>query len=220
MTRTVSVFGSLLICGVIAGVALADTAPGWRGEPDTTFQQWDFTGNSQTPAPNPLTNGYGTPTLSIDYNPPFGSGWYNTLGGYGSRQGFWDIANGSMSLDIPSVAVPAFYLQIQLQVVYWKDISQAPSYNLSPSAVQIGSTITTLVEDPAGLGAWFSDLIVWEVTPGPADQFITVLGDASFGSVIEQIIIDTKPVPEPGALGLGLAFAGALLIRPRSRRVR
>ena len=213
MTRPNLALATLLFVGNLVGVALADTPPVYRGLPGSTFQQWDFTGNSTTPSPELLTNPYGTPTLSVDYNPPFGSGWYNTLTGYGTRQGFWDIANGSMSLDISSVPVPAFFLQIQLQVTYWKDISQAPTFNLFPSGVQIGPTITTLVEDPAGLGAWYSDLIVWEVTPGPGDEFITLLGNASFGSVIEQVIVDTKPVPEPATLGLAVLCSGFLLFR-------
>jgi hypothetical protein len=217
MAKSLSAFVGLLMGGFLAGVAIADTAPSWRGDPGTTFQQWDFTGNSLTPAPNLLTNSYGTPTATINYNPPFGTGWYNTLAGYGSQVGFWDIANGSIGLNIPSVAVPAFYLQIQLQVVYWRDISQAPTFSLLPSGVQIGSTITTLFEDPAGIGAWYSDLVVWEVTPGPSDQFITILGDPTFGSVIGQVIVDTRPVPEPAAGVLMLLGVAGLLWRRGSR---
>lgn len=211
--RSILAAVALLILGSTAGVVLADTPPVWRGEPATTLQRWDFTGNSATPSPDVLVNPYGTPSLSVDYNFPFGTGWYNTQAGYGSKQGFWDIANGSMSLNIPSVAVPAFYLQIQLQVTYWLDVSQAPTFLLAPSAVQIGPTITTLVEDPAGLGAWYSDLIVWEVTPGPSSQAITLLGNASFGSVIEQVIIDTRPVPEPTTFALFGISAGIALFR-------
>jgi len=218
MTRFKLALTGFFLALSFAGVAFADTPPVWRGQSGSTLQRWDFTGNSTTPTPDVLTNPYGTPTLSVDFNPPFGSGWYNTPSGYGTRQGFWDIANGSMTMDIPSVPVPAFYLQIQLQVTYWRDVSQAPTFNLSPSAIQIGPTITTLVEDPAGLGAWYSDLIVWEVTPGPGDQFITLQGDTTFGSVIEQVIVDTRAVPEPAVLGLAALFTGSLLLRHFVRR--
>jgi len=217
MTFIKSAFSGFFIAISTASLTLADVAPSWRGDPGSTLQRWDFTGNSTTPSPEVLTNPYGTPTLLVDYNPPLGEGYYGSspAPNMGVHTGIWDIANGSMSFGIPSVAVPAFYLQIQLQVTYWLDINQSPSFSLLPGAVQIGPTITTLVDDPAGSGAWYSDLIVWEVTPGPASQAITLLGNATLGSVIDQVIIDTKPVPEPTAFALGGIFAGLLFLRRR-----
>lgn len=215
MTLPKSTLAGFLAALSLTGVVLADTPPTWRGDPGSTLQRWDFTGNSTTPSPEVLANPYGTPTLSVDFNPPYGEGWYNTspAPNMGTHQGIWDIANGSMSLQIPSVPVPAFYLQIQMQVIYWKDLSHAPTFTLSPSAVQIGSTFTSVFDDPTGSGAWYSDLIVWEVTPGPGDQYITLMGDVTFGSVIDQIIVDTKAVPEPAVLGFAALFSASLLLR-------
>jgi hypothetical protein len=141
---------------------------------------------------------------------------------FGTKQGFWDIGNGSITLTLPNLPNNnVSYETIQIQITYWRDISQAPSYGYSssPFATQIGSTSTTLVQDPAGPGAWYSDLTLWHVTPNPNMDTITILGDLNFGSVIDQIVIDTLAVPEPSTASLmALALGGAVLWSLRRRK--
>lgn len=209
-------------CAAIGSAPLAGAAdlfpPSWRGQSGSTLQDWSFNGSSATPSPETVNNPYGIPNLTIDINPPFGTGWYNTFAGvYGTRQGFWDIANGSMSFSIPSSPDTSFYQLVQIQVTYWLDISEAPSYNFSPFATQIGSTTTTLVENPAGPGAWYSDLTVWQINSNPGTDLITLLGGAN-GSILDRVVIDTFAVPEPSTTLLTAVGAGVMLLYLSRRR--
>ena len=213
-------FIALVLWSVTANGA-QDTPPSWRGQSGSTLEQWTFAANSLTPAPDTVSNPYGTPTLSISPEPVFATGWYDTFVAYGTNQGFWDIARGSMSLQVPNSNTGDLYQYIQVQVTYWLDISQAPTFSFSPSATQIGSTATTLVSDPAGPGAWYSDLSTWLIQPSPNQDMITLLGGSANGSVIDFVSVDTlaTSVPEPSAVVLAtLGGLGLLLVLRRHRR--
>jgi len=172
-------------------------------------------------APNILNNPFGTPSATIDPDPVNGTGWWDTLPGvYGSKQGWWDIANGSIELGIPNQPnnPPGSYKLIQLQVTYWNDINQAPIVSVSPFAVQQGVTVSTLVESGPVGGAWYSDLYLWRLEPNPFSETITLTGPAFTGSQIDQIVVDTICiVPEP-ASAVSALLLGALAVWQVRRR--
>ena len=217
-----------LCCCTLAGLtrsARADdvNAPVWRGQTGATFQEWELAANSATPAPDLVSNPFGNPTLTIDHDPPVGTGWYDTLPAvYGAQQGFWDIGTGSMTVAVPNSPDAGLYELIQIQVTYWRDFSAAPAISFSPIGTQVGSTTTTLLQDPPGPGAWYSDLSLWQVTPSPNELLIALTGLANRGAIIDELVIDTTfaPVPEPSvasliALGFWVMARRGCLFRPR-----
>ena len=213
--------GLVVMCAAIA--AQADTLPPWaRGSDGTTYSVWNFITNNLNPAPDVVYNPYGTASASINYNPPFGTGWYDTNSNYGSVQGFWDIANGSITLTVPIAPPNGSYPETnQIQITYWSDISAAPTLSVA-NGTQIGSTVTIPGVNPSGPGQWFTDVTTWLISPGTTPDIITILGDQSTGSVIDQVVVDTLTVPEPTTISLvalGVAaFAGAFFRRRSSSR--
>lgn len=206
--------------------------PAWRGDPGSTFQEWTFDQdpgidpNTDSPpfieSPNPtVVNPFGSPTASIDWDPPFGTGWYDSLPAvYGGKQGWWDIATGSITLEIPNRPSnpPGSEKLIQIQVTYWDDINKAPLISISPFATQIGATTTTLVETGPVGGAWYSALSTWRLQPNPQEETITLTGPAGIGSQIDQVVVDTICIiPETSSLACAglLALAGVWVVRRR-----
>lgn len=190
---------AVIVGGVTAlgcGVELtADTyPPWWRGSSGTTFQEWAFTTNINPSSPESYSNPFAAPSAAIDYSPPWGSGWYDTLPAvYGSAQGWWDIAMGSIVLSVvnhPDIPVDT-WKDIMVRVVYWKDINQAPNVVISPSASLLGKTSTLVLSGPVG-GGWYADLWTFHVDPNRNSETITVAGHPSMGSQIDSLAVDTR----------------------------
>jgi len=186
----------IAITAFVASVAVADdpNAPSWRGTAGSTFQEWAFSTNSNPATPESVSNPCGMPSAAIDYEPPFGAGWKDSLPGvYGSAQGWWDIARGSIVLSIinhPNVDLDVSK-DIQVQVVYWDDINDAPSVLITPSATFVGKTTTLVETGPVG-GAWRMDLWTFHVDPNQNSETITVEGHPTMGSQIDKIVVDTR----------------------------
>ena len=211
-------FLSTAIVLALMPAVLSDDPPDWRGDPNTTFQDWTFDDDSNPAAPSGLVNPNGTPSADITVS-EFGTYWWDNSdlswsAVFGSAQGWWDIAEGSILLTVPNQgnANPGSFTSIQLQVTYWLDISEAPEVSVSPFAVQQGEKETTLVESgPAG-GGWYSDLYRWNVSPSPYSLAITLVGPASSGSMIDRIIVDTLyVVPEPSSAACAMVL-GAVAV--------
>jgi hypothetical protein len=188
-----------VLCAALAvTTAWGDTPPSWRGTPGTTYEAWNFVASNSPVAPESFTNGYGTPSAVIDYNPPTGTGWYDTLTNvYGPVQGFWDIARGSVTLTVPVATNSQSSVikeMIQVQVTYYRDITRAPSLSI-PNGTQIGSTVTTPGVDGLN-GTWYTDLSTWRIQPSANPNTVTITGNTR-GSIIDQIIVDTQMTNYP-----------------------
>lgn len=183
---------SLVLLASLAGGAAGD--PVWRGTAGSTYQQWDFSTNANPASPELGANPYGTPTAAIDYEPPFGAGWKNSLPGvYGSAQGWWDIARGSITTSVASSPDIAFEMvkDIEVQVIYWKDINDAPSVTVTPSASFIGKTTVLIQAGPVG-GAWYADTWRFSLTTNQNGETLTVHGHPTMGSQIDRVVADTR----------------------------
>lgn len=192
-----------LVVGIIAALAAIGCAveswadaypPEWRGSSGTTYQEWAFTTNSNPSSPDWCSNPFAAPRAAIDYHPPWGSGWYNTLPAvYGSAQGWWDIAMGSVALSVvnrPDIPVDV-WKDITVRVVYWKDINLAPNVVIAPSATLLGKTSTLVLSGPVG-GGWYADLWNFHIDPNRSSESITIAGHPSMGSQIDSVAVDTR----------------------------
>lgn len=201
--------------------AMADdpNAPSWRGQVGTTFQDWTFDTGVKPAPPTSSNNSFGTPSaaIKVDAN---GTGYKNTVPKvYGAEQGFWDIGTGKITLTLPGTASlnVGEYEEFQIQVTYWKDISAAPVISFLLGAQQFGITnSSTVLTGPKG-GEWRMDQSVWRVSSGANPETIIFSGAPGLGSLIDRITVDVRVVPEPSALLLIVAGAGALLFRRRVR---
>jgi hypothetical protein len=206
--------------GVLATLAATsawgDSPPSWRGTLGTTYEQWDFANSNNPVAPDSFSNSYGTPSASINYNPPFGTGWYDTLPDvYGAVQGFWDIGKGAIALTVPAATNTLSTVAkeiIQVQVTYFISPFRRPKLSV-PNGTQIGST-TTIPGEYGTVGEWFTDVSTWQLTNSANPNIISVLADTNKGSMIEQVIVDTQMTNlPPVATDLTLARTAGLSLK-------
>ena len=168
--------------------------PSWRGNPGSTYQQWAFSTNDASDvAPESENNPYGNPLATVNVG-MYGSGWYNTNPGvYGAKQGWWDVGEGSIVLDIPNTSNtgPGTFKEIWVQVTYWLDINAAPTVSIDlPGATKTDEQSVKILNGPTG-GAWWLDQSKWYVEPNPLSETITITGSPTAGSQIDQIVVDT-----------------------------
>lgn len=195
VNQCVVIIATVLVALVVSSAAAVDTAPAWRGAPGSTLQAWSFDTGGNPAIPESLSNPFGVPSAAIDFNPPFGYGWYNSIPEvYGSAQGWWSVSRGSIVLSItnnPAIAGINVSKDIQVQVTYWKDMNDAPDVVVTPSATVVSNTTTLVENGPVG-GAWYMALWTLRVDPNQNSEIITVKGHATAGSQIDKIIVDTR----------------------------
>ncbi len=205
-------------------VALVATSPAvanppvlsWdRGDEGSTFQEWYFSTDEDTPpAPDAADNPYGTPLLHVDTD----HGWYDSIDG---GQGVWALS-GEIDIVIDNNPVQNPYKEIRIELV-WKpeglDPAGAP-FNKSiflPDEPLVAVTpfdymhLTRYENDPDTSGwihTWY-DITIW---PNPPREWITIKGNI----LVDSIIIDTICVPEPATIAL-LTLGSLCTLRARRR---
>ncbi len=218
---------AVLIClGVSVALALGISpasahdvlGPDWRGLfPDQmTYQEWTFDDADNPAPPEVIINPFGDASADITVG-DFSEGWFESLGGFGTQTGFWDIGGvgGQIVLDIDNAGTPNPVKEIWVQVTYWCDIQQAPTVEV-PGGELVDFQPEYLIEHAPAGGDWLLDLWVFQIRPNPDHEQIVITSDQDLGSVIDQIVVDTWCVPEPATLGL--AVVGLLALIARARR--
>ena len=166
--------------------------PDWRGLDGTTYQEWQFGSNATPAVPDVINNIYGGASASVTVG-EFGEGWLANPG-LGTQTGIWDLGGtgGQIVLDIDNRPLPLDYKEIWVQVTYYQAISVAPT--VAVLGAQFISSQTTLIEADGALGGWYLDQSVWRIKPKPSHEQIILTSNPSWGSVIDQIVVDTASI--------------------------
>lgn len=195
--------------------------PDWRSDPNTTFLELRFDTNANPATPEAFDNDYGTPSASIVVG-AFGSGWLHQLPGLGTQTGYWDLGSaGTITLSIPNVTENLPLQELWLQVTYFQDISQPPTVEVQ-GGLYLGGEMSIVENVPTG-GRWWVELSKWQIQPSTNPNIVTITSSADWGSVIDQVVVDTQAmIPEPAtALLLAMGFASFMAGRGRrgARRI-
>lgn len=190
----------------------------------TTNQIWSFDNDSNPATPNAgYVNEMGTPGAEVTVG-FFGSGWFDTLGGFGSTQGFWDIGanDGSIVVTVPfSTSVILGSESISLEYIYFKDISEAPSVTIDNATENSWSE--SLVEHVSTGGNWYKHSSSWKLDSSLSSPYLTIsMVGFEMGSYIDKVSVNTNaaiaPVPEPATLLSLASFIPGAFIAFRKRK--
>lgn len=195
--RCLSVATLLVSLAWVPRLHAADSLPPpWRGQADTSFQDWPFSSPANPALPAVILNPFGGAQVDITVG-LYGSGWIHFLQGLGTQTGYWDIGGpgGQMLVTIDGPQAQAEYAEVWVQVTYFKDISQPP-FVVVQNADLLGSQTATAEQVPTG-GAWLVTLSRWQVdAPQPGEQ-IVITSDPAWGAVIDELIADVQYVGLP-----------------------
>lgn len=205
---------------VVSATIINDTAPTWRGQPNTTYQAWGFDTAAATPAvlEAGCDNDYGTPSLTINGVstgfPPV-TYWKNTDNGH---QGVWRMYGDSYAqIFLPNVPVINDQKIVQLQITYY-----ASGYTGADPELFVFSSpaYTNLVVNQISkvqLDEHYYYHAIWEIViePNPYEETLYILPrDCTI--YIDEIIVDTICIPEPATIAV--LTLGGLLLRKKNKQ--
>ncbi len=195
--------------------------PSWRGGPMSTYERWDFSGGAGGGAPDvlPYLNPYGTPNLY----PQAGTTWSATTGaGVPPRSDVWQIGQfSSLGATVDNLGTPVpngAVTGCKQMVVSITFFGGEPEVTINPIAGHGSFTINLDNEVflPLGNGWTFAryDYTLF-ATASPDRESVLTTNVESDPSWIDYLAIDSRVVPEPGAVGLAMGFGVVALRRRR-----
>jgi hypothetical protein len=195
---------TVLLC-LVAQFAYADDyyPPPWRGLPGTTFQQWEFNDSNTAPLPTDQDNPYGTPVTNVV--PNGGMTWLQEFGG---RPGVWPLS-GYIETTIPNTPIPNPTKTI------WVSITWMPQgIGCTPFVIETTSATSGELIHQDTVTCWTRSTYEIVMHPNPPFETILIQGDI----MVDEMVIDTACVPEPGSLAVLGTGAIGLLFGLRRRR--
>ena len=227
--------------------AIADDVlePEWRGEWSTTTQIWEFLepitgdyggytygtpGNMDgtfpwqggvTPnGPGPLIEGnYGEP-----YNPGYlpstmlwvypESDWIE-MDQESGRVGIWPLS-GRMEVVVDNHNPPNPFKWVRMQLTWRPQAAGTVPEPIIGNLMPEPNLPDDMVKEIAlidHMDGWVTSVYEWYLRPNPPDEWFTISGDID----VDQLVVDTWCIPEPGTLAMLLGI-GLILLGYRRKR--
>ncbi len=198
----------LLISIIFVSTAVA--VPSWRGNPNTTYQEWTFDDDDNPAVPEFNENPYGLPLAEFSTTgSPDNLVWLAEADGH---QGVWTGEPLDIELTIPNRPVSDIYKEIWLEVDFQ---GQIPAWSVTPSPV-VGNVVEEISHDtsPIGSSQWSRFTVGWRIYPNPSKERICLATGP--GTLIDRAAVDTICVPEPATVCL-LALGVLTIMRRRPK---
>lgn len=203
MMRLLAILSLCAVLVVCAAASFADdiNPPSWRGLPGTTFAEWRFSTSNPVSNPDSYFNPYGVPTAHAWTGT--GQTWIDQWGG---RQGMWPLS-GTIEVTIPNNPVPNPSKEIWVQLTWARQTSNSMPFISELLTQTSGQLVSQVAIGPTGyLGPydmWYHSTYRILLYPNPVSEIVKIDGTV----VVDQLVIDTICIPEPGtcvALAVGL----------------
>lgn len=195
--------------------------PVWRGQAQTTFQQWNFTGGAGGGAPDvmPFHNPYGVPELfevgGAEWEP------VSSAPGVVPRDSVWKVSGSGKKVcaDNKNTAVDVVLFAAAkldcLQVVYFGDLPV-----VSVEEIAGHGSFTTVLDSVSVVplaDGWFHATYYHTLmgTASPSRELFVLEAPLNGTTWIDHLVIDTVALPSPGA---GVLGAMGVLVAVRRRR--
>lgn len=210
---------SLLMLSVLVGPVAADdlAPPPWRGQPGSSWAEWDFLTPDSPVPPDAGSWPYGIPSAQ----PIAGFGQYY-LSQWGGRLGVWPLS-GEIWIDMPNRPEPNEYKDIWVQLTWAQQVTNVePIVYFMLNRQQAGMTVMPetarqvigQTNDPGGDGNWYHSVYYLRWFPNVPFEVIAVTGAVN----VDQVVVDTICAPEP--MSAGLLTLGCVALSVRRRRAR
>jgi hypothetical protein len=216
----------LLLLSMIGTVWADDIhPPSWRGNAGTTWAEWEFLNNNNTPNPDMGFLPYGPPAITVTPGP--GAGWLDQNPPYNppgvSGDGWWNLS-GEIDLIMQDNPVLNPHKEIWIQLTWSPQvIGNVPILQVVDPFGQTPEFTnplvnTTLYEQYPGLDIGekvYHSVYHVDRIPNPPWERIFIRG----GINVDELVVDTWCVPEP-TTWLLLSTGGMLLLAVRRLRKR